>query len=60
MILYDQNIWGGTAKPLGNRPLLIRDMIYRFSADVLCFQECNPVTMRMCENAFLQHCNNNN
>lgn len=46
--LYNQNVWGniGIYQTVSNRNGLIRDMIFDYSADVCCFQECAPDTIR--------------
>ena len=35
MILYNQNIWGNTDKPIGNRHILIKEMIDEIRPDVV-------------------------
>lgn len=47
MRLYDQNIWGNTAEPIGNRNVLVKELIEEFQPDVCCFQECSPTTSRV-------------
>ena len=48
MKLYDQNIWGnfGVNDAVGNRKYLVNEMVREQDADICCFQECNPGTMR--------------
>ena len=41
--VYCQNVWNST--PL-NRTALQRDLIFDLDADVCCFQECGPKTIR--------------
>ena len=49
MILYNQNIWGNTDKPIGNRHILIREMVDEIRPDVVTLQECNPARSRVGE-----------
>ena len=49
MILYNQNIWGNTDKPIGNRHILIKEMIDEIRPDVVTLQECNPARSRVGE-----------
>lgn len=48
MKIYDQNIWGNFSAEncVGNRNLLIKEMINNYRPDICCFQECNPKTSR--------------
>lgn len=45
--LYNQNIWGGTKMPIGERNRLIRGMIAEYAPDFCSLQECNPGTSRV-------------
>lgn len=47
MILYDQNIWGNYSEKhtVGNRAILVADLIAEIEPDICAFQECNPSTM---------------
>lgn len=47
MILYDQNIWGNTDNPVGNRHTLIREMVDEILPDVITMQECSPTLSRI-------------
>ena len=47
MILYNQNIWGNTDNPVGNRHTKIRGMVDELVPDVICMQECNPWLSRV-------------
>ncbi|MBQ4259709.1 MAG: hypothetical protein IJB84_05555 [Lachnospiraceae bacterium] len=49
MILYNQNIWGNTDQPVGNRHIMIREMIEEICPDVVTMQECNPTRSRVGE-----------
>ena len=46
MLIYNQNIWGNTREIIGNRNLLVRELIAEINPDICCFQECNPQTSR--------------
>ncbi len=46
--IYNQNVWGHLFT--SNRPQLIKQMIYDFSADLCSFQECNSHGVRHGEN----------
>ena len=45
--LYNQNIWGNTQMPIGERNRLIREMIAEYQPDFCSLQECNPRTSRV-------------
>ncbi len=49
--IYNQNIWGSYApgETVGNRHLLIKDMITDYNADLVSFQECGHYSFRLKE-----------
>jgi len=45
--LYNQNIWGNTKMPIGDRNRMILSLVSDFAPDFCAFQECNPRTSRV-------------
>lgn len=56
MRLFDQNIWGNfSAKhTVGNRMEMVRELIEGQQPKIICFQECNPSTVRAGETGIVR------
>ena len=44
--LYNQNIWGNTKMPIGDRNRMILSLVNDYTPDFCALQECNPRTSR--------------